>query len=110
MTTGTDSVGAVLAALADPTRRQLLDVLAGHGEASATTLASALPVTRQAVVQHLAVLREVGLVSGGRVGREVRYAVRPQPLDETVRWMRARAAEWDRSLQSLKRAAETASR
>ncbi|MCX4554055.1 metalloregulator ArsR/SmtB family transcription factor [Streptomyces sp. NBC_01387] len=101
-------VDSVLGALADPTRRQLLDLLAAQGEATATTLAERLPVSRQAVVKHLAVLDAAGLVSGGRVGREVRYAVRPAGLDTTARWMASLAAHWDRRLANIKRVAEAA--
>jgi len=100
-------VDSVLAALADPTRRQLLDQLADQGEATATTLAAALPVSRQAVVKHLAVLDAAGLVSGSRVGREMRYVVRPAALDATARWMATLAAEWDRQLARIKRVAES---
>ncbi|MFF3317039.1 ArsR/SmtB family transcription factor [Streptomyces sp. NPDC003035] len=105
-----DAVDSVLAALADPTRRQLLDLLAAQGEATATTLAERLPVSRQAVVKHLAVLDAAGLVSGGRVGREVRYAVRPAALDATARWMASLAADWDRRLARIKSVAEEAER
>ncbi|MET7464382.1 metalloregulator ArsR/SmtB family transcription factor [Nonomuraea sp. NPDC005501] len=101
-------VDSVLAALADPTRRHLLDLLAARGEATATTLAERLPVSRQAVVKHLAVLDAAGLVSGSRVGREMRYAVRPAALDATARWMAALAADWDRRLATIKRVAEAA--
>ncbi|MGH3544128.1 MAG: ArsR/SmtB family transcription factor [Mycobacterium sp.] len=103
-----ETVGSVLVALADPMRRQLLDLLAAQGEATATTLAERLPVSRQAVVKHLAVLDAAGLVSGSRVGREVRYAVRPAALDATARWMAALAADWDRRLANIKRVAEAA--
>ncbi|MFI6843083.1 metalloregulator ArsR/SmtB family transcription factor [Kitasatospora sp. NBC_00085] len=105
-----EPVDSVLAALADPTRRRLLDLLAGHGEASATTLADQLPVSRQAVVKHLAVLDAAGLVTGGRAGREVRYTVRPAALDATARWMAALATDWDRRLAAIKRVAEAAER
>ncbi|GAA3595453.1 metalloregulator ArsR/SmtB family transcription factor [Nonomuraea rosea] len=105
-----DAVDGVLVALADPTRRQLLDLLAAQGEATATTLAERLPVSRQAVVKHLAVLDAAGLVTGGRVGREVRYAVRPAALDATARWMAALASDWDRRLAAIKRIAEAAER
>ncbi|MFE9866816.1 ArsR/SmtB family transcription factor [Streptomyces sp. NPDC005506] len=101
-------VDSVLGALADPMRRQLLDLLAAQGEVSATTLAERVPVSRQAVVKHLAVLDAAGLVSGRRVGREVRYAVRPAALDATARWMAALAADWDRRLAHIKRVAEAA--
>ncbi|MFI6799508.1 ArsR/SmtB family transcription factor [Streptosporangium canum] len=103
-----EAADSVLVALADPTRRQLLDLLAAQGEATATTLAGRLPVSRQAVVKHLAVLDAAGLVSGSRVGREVRYAVRPAALDATAQWMAALAADWDRRLANIKRVAEEA--
>jgi DNA-binding transcriptional ArsR family regulator len=96
----------VFVALADPTRRQLLDVLAARGEASATTLAAALPISRQAVVKHLVVLGRAGLVRGARRGREVRYTVRPERLDATARWLAGLAAEWDARLAAIKRLAE----
>jgi DNA-binding transcriptional ArsR family regulator len=103
-----EAVDSVLAALADPTRRQLLDRLAAQGQATATTLAEAFPVSRQAIVKHLAVLDAAGLVSGSRVGREVRYAVRAAALDATARWMATLATEWDRRLANIKRIAEAA--
>ncbi|WP_331727863.1 metalloregulator ArsR/SmtB family transcription factor [Streptomyces sp. NBC_00158] len=105
-----EAVDTVLAALADPTRRRLLEVLAAQGAATATVLAQHLPVSRQAVVKHLAVLDAAGLVSGGRVGREVRYTVRPTALDATARWMASLAADWDRRLAHVKRIAEAAER
>ena len=105
-----DVVGPVLIALSDPTRRLLLDALADEGTASATTLAGRLPVSRQAVVKHLHVLEEAGLVSGGRAGREVLFQVRPEPLDQSARWLTEMAATWDRRLAALKRAAESPAR
>lgn len=102
-----DDVGAVLAALADPTRRDLLDALADAGHATATTLAGRLPVSRQAVVKHLQVLEAAGLVTGARAGREVRYRVERAPLDASASWLTALAATWGRRLQSIKEAAET---
>ncbi|MER5727206.1 metalloregulator ArsR/SmtB family transcription factor [Streptomyces sp. NPDC002138] len=107
---GDEGVDSVLVALADPTRRKLLDLLAARGEVTATTLAEGLPVSRQAVVKHLAVLDAAGLVRGNRVGREVRYAVRPAALDATARWMATLAADWDRRLAAVKRIAEAAER
>lgn len=66
-----------------------------------------MPVSRQAVVKHLAVLVAADLVAGDRVGREVHYVVRPQPLDATARWMAGLAADWDRKLAAIKRIAES---
>jgi len=100
------AVEGVFAALADSTRRRLLDLLAARGEATATMLASELPVSRQAVVKHLAVLDSAGLVRSHRAGREVRYAVTSQRLDATARWLTARALEWDRQLMTIKQLAE----
>ncbi|GAA4237946.1 metalloregulator ArsR/SmtB family transcription factor [Actinomadura meridiana] len=100
-------IGAVLVALADPTRRMLLDALGEEGQASATTLAARLPVSRQAVVKHLQILEEAGLVTGGRAGRQVLYTPCPAPLDASARWLTALATTWDRRLTALKRAAET---
>lgn len=98
----------VFAALADPTRWQVLDLLAARGSASATTLAAELPVSRVAVVKHLGVLDRAGLVVGERRGREVRFTVRPERLDETATWLAGLAAAWDARLDALKRLAETA--
>ena len=98
---------AVLAALADPTRRRVLDAIAARGEATATVIAGELPVSRQAVVKHLAVLDRAGLVTSHRHGREVNYAVHPQALDATARWIAGLAAEWDARLARLKHLAES---
>lgn len=106
--TGADVVDSVLTALADPTRRRLLDLLSAQGQATATTLAGGLPISRQAVVKHLTVLDAAGLVGSVKVGREVRYAVRPEALDATARWMAALASDWDRRLAKIKRIAEAA--
>lgn len=99
-------VEVVLAALADPTRRQLLDALVESGRASATALADRLPVSRQAVVKHLHVLTAAGLAEGVRAGREVLYVARPEPLDASARWLTDLSAAWDTRLSALKRAAE----
>jgi len=98
------------AAVADPTRRRLLGVLLVQGEATATTLARELPVTRQAVAKHLAVLDRVGLVEGRREGRELRYMVRPERLDAATRGLAQVASEWDDRLQAIERLAQSAER
>lgn len=103
---GADAVAEVFAALADPTRRRILDALAAHGEATATVLAAELPVSRQAIVKHLGVLDRAGLVAGHREGREARYRVIPERLGVTARWMDRVAATWDTRLSAIKRLAE----
>ncbi|HST58140.1 MAG TPA: metalloregulator ArsR/SmtB family transcription factor, partial [Longimicrobium sp.] len=97
--------GEVFAALADPTRWQVLSLLAARGDGTATTLASELPVSRPAVIKHLNVLDRAGLVVGRRSGREVRFSVRPERLDATARWLAAVAHEWDTRLAAIKRIA-----
>jgi DNA-binding transcriptional ArsR family regulator len=97
----------VLGALADPTRRQLLHLLSAHRPASATTLAGQVTVTRQAVVQHLAVLERSRLVDSHRAGREVLFTVRPEPLLATASWMTHLAETWDERLRLLKQRAES---
>ena len=90
-----DPASRVFAALADATRRQLLGLLGAEGERTATALADRMPVSRQAIVKHLAVLEEAGLVSGRRVGREVRYAVVVLVVGLAIYLMRAwRHREW----------------
>ena len=101
---------ALWAAVGDPTRRRLLDTLLARGEASATSLATELPVTRQAVAKHLAVLDRAGLVEAEKVGREVIYAVRTTELDEVSRAMAKVAAAWDQRLARIKGLAESRSR
>ncbi len=103
---GRDTVAEVLSALADPTRRRILDALAAHGEATATVLSTELPVSRQAIVKHLGVLDQAGLVAGHRAGREARYRVIPARLGVTARWMDRLAADWDTRLSAIKQLAE----
>ncbi|HWN36633.1 MAG TPA: metalloregulator ArsR/SmtB family transcription factor [Pseudonocardia sp.] len=99
----------VIDALADPMRRQILDELARRGEATATLLAGGLPVSRQAVVKHLAVLDRAGLVLGRRAGRERRYQVRAVALHDTARWLDQVAEQWDRRLRGVRRLTEDGS-
>ena len=76
----------IFAAVADPTRRRLLDLLS-VGEQAVNELAEVFRISRPAVSQHLRVLREVGAVAERRVGRERRYRLRPAPLREVAAWI-----------------------
>lgn len=100
------NVDDVFVALADPMRRRVLHTLSIRNGATATLLAETLPVTRQAIVKHLAVLENAGLVEARKHGREVRFVVRPERLESTAHWMRDVAAAWDRRLDTIKRLAE----
>lgn len=98
-----DATGRVFDALADANRRYVVQALAGRDTATATELASELPVTRQAVAKHLAALSDAGLVARRREGRETRYALTPGPLAEAMDWMASVGAEWDSRLAALGR-------
>ena len=95
-------------AIADPSRRRVLDLLVSHGEVSASRLARQVPFSRQAVSKHLVVLEQAGLVSRRKQGREVLYHVQASRLDQATRAMADLAAQWDRRLSTIKRLAETA--
>ena len=88
-------------ALADPTRRMLVERLLTKGPATATTLAT--PFTRQAILKHLQVLQAAGLLAHERTGREVRYRVTPQPLASAVGWILDTAGQWDHRIDRLRR-------
>jgi DNA-binding transcriptional ArsR family regulator len=106
----TAAADQVFVALADPTRRRLLELLGEQAAASATALAGQLPVFRQAVVKHLAVLQHSDLVTRRRDGREVVFTVHPERLVATASWMTSVAANWQERLQLLKQAAEAGDR
>ncbi len=95
-------------AIADPSRRRVLDLLVSHGDVSASWLAGQVPFTRQAVSKHLAVLEEAGLVSRRKHGREVLYQVEAGRLDQATQAMADLAARWDQRLGAIKRLAEAA--
>ena len=94
---------AVFIAVADPTRRLLLERLRPGGEASIETLAEGLPMTRQAVTKHLDVLRQAGLIRVRRQGRERLHELEPAPLEAIDDWLRPYAEAWDQRLAALKR-------
>ena len=101
-----DRAGAVFAALADPTRREVLALVGARGPLSATELAAGLPVSRQAVAKHLDALRSAGLVAAQREGRAVRFGLTAGPLDDAAAWMADVGRRWDRRLDALRRRAE----
>ncbi|MGS2642953.1 metalloregulator ArsR/SmtB family transcription factor [Streptosporangium sp. LJ11] len=92
----------VFTALADPSRRGILAALAAGGPATATDLAAQLPITRQAIAKHLALLAEAGLVvaePGER--RRVRYRVDSAPMKVAQQFLAVLARDWDGPLAAL---------
>ena len=97
-----EAADEAFAALADPTRRRVLRLVAERGPASATLLERELPVTRQAIVKHLAVLNRAGLVSAQRTGQEVRYSLVPGSLAEVSDWIAEIGSRWVQRLARLR--------
>lgn len=83
----------VFRALADPSRRAIFERLT-HGEAIVRDLTARFDISQPAVSQHLAVLRDAGLVEGRREGRLVHYRIRPQGLRPLVNWIARYQAFW----------------
>jgi DNA-binding transcriptional ArsR family regulator len=94
--------GPVFSALSDPTRRNVVEALAGRETATATELAAELPVTRQAVSKHLNALGSAGLVESERRGRETHYRLTPEALSDALSWMEQVGAQWERRLAALR--------
>ena len=90
------------AALADPSRRQILDLLRGS-ERSVGDLVARLHLSQPGVSKHLKVLREAGLVEVRPEGRRRWYALRAQPLAEVDRWLEPYRAYWAGRLDALER-------
>lgn len=97
-------------AIGDPTRRRMLDLLLAQGRGTATSLSTQLPVSRQAVTKHLAVLDRVGLVRSDPVGREKRYHVDEKQLARALAQLNSVGATWDARLHRIKSLAEAVQR
>src|SRR4029077_10975495 len=97
-------------AIADPTRRRILDLLLADGDGTATSLSGQLPVTRQAVAKHLDVLDRVVLVRSTSVGREKRYRVDDAQLARAVAQLSSVGSAWDARLQRIRKIAEAIER
>lgn len=93
-------------AIGDPTRRQMLDLLLVDSPGTATSLSEELPVTRQAVAKHLAVLDRVGLVHATQAGREKRYQIDEAQFARAVAQLNAVGNTWDARLRRIKQIAE----
>ena len=93
---------SLFAALADPMRRSLLVNLAEHSPKTATQLAQEYPITRQGILKHLTILEDAGLVAVHQAGREKRYTLTPEPLEELEQWIEGIGAKWDERLLRLK--------
>ena len=92
----------MFSALSDPTRLEVIRLLSREGAVTLGEIAAELPVTRQAVSKHLAVLEDAGLVTASGDTRRRRYRLTPRPLAEAMGWMVDVGAEWDERLDALR--------
>ncbi len=99
----------VFAALGDPTRLSLLIKLSDGGQRSIASLSADTKLTRQAVTKHLQVLENAGLVESVRVGRESRFAYRPEPVNDARSFLDSISAQWDEALDRLRTLVEKSS-
>jgi DNA-binding transcriptional ArsR family regulator len=104
--TVTHAAGAAFSALADPTRRAVLDLLRG-GSLPAGRIAQAFPVSRPAISKHLRLLRRAHLVRERREGRRRLYQLNPEPLRAVDSWLNQYRVFWQMSLTDLKAFVET---
>jgi DNA-binding transcriptional ArsR family regulator len=92
----------VFFALGDATRMAVLARLCAAGGLSATALSDGAAVSRQAIVKHLHVLEDAGLVTHQRQGREVLYVFDGRQIGEAVAFLEAMSAGWDRAIERLR--------
>jgi DNA-binding transcriptional ArsR family regulator len=96
-----DEADRAFAALADPTRRAILQLVVDEGPVTATAVSAQLPISRQGVAKHLGVLRDAGLVRAERAGRETRFEASLEPLDAVAAWVDEVGTAWDRRFARL---------
>ena len=96
-----DTQQRIFVALADPTRRALIERLSAEGDQTSTELAKELPITRQGVSKHLNILAEAKLVTVRQKGRDRYYTLQPQQLNEAITWVDRVRAQWERRLTAL---------
>jgi DNA-binding transcriptional ArsR family regulator len=96
-----DKKQLVFVALADPTRRYVIEKLSNGGTVTATELAEELPISRQGISKHLKILEEANLVTARQKGRERLYTLSPQPLSEATGWVAAVNQRWANRLRAL---------
>lgn len=95
-------MGDVYRAVADPTRRRLLRMLADADELALHEMTAQMPMGRTAVAKHLAVLKEAGLVVDRKAGRETRYRLNAAPLREIQDWVSSYERFWTERIDRLK--------
>jgi DNA-binding transcriptional ArsR family regulator len=88
-------------ALADPTRRKIMELLAGSGELSATDIAGQFPVSPPAISQHLKILREADLVLMEKRAQQRIYRINPEAMFEVEMWAQKLTQLWSQRFDAL---------
>jgi DNA-binding transcriptional ArsR family regulator len=96
----TDPLSLTFAALADPTRREILTRLA-QGEATVNELAEPFPMSLPAISRHLKVLERAGLIVRSREAQWRPSRLQAEPLDDAVAWMQSRKQTWEARMDRL---------
>lgn len=100
------NIDPVLAALSDPTRRRIVEMLSDGEPRSVNDIAGAFDMSRQAVAKHLNILRRAEVIRGEQQGREHLHALSPETLNTLVEWVNHYSQFWDDRLLTLKALAE----
>lgn len=108
MSNASDAIqsASVFAALGDRTRLELVSRLSDGKQHSIAQLADGLKLTRQGVTKHLHVLKQAGMVSCKRVGRESRFTIRPDPIANARDYLTRASAQWDEAIERLRASVE----
>ncbi len=101
-----DNSAPVFAALGDVTRLELVSRLSDGKQYSIVQLTDGLGLTRQGVTKHLQVLKQAGIVSCKRVGRESRFTIRPDPIVKARDYLARASAQWDEAIERLRASVE----
>ena len=101
-----NTVNTLLTALADPTRRQIVEILSDGQVLSLSEITGHFGISRQAVTKHLAILNDAGIVASQRRGRDRDNRLRPDGLDPLREWFSHYSAFWDDRLSALKQQVE----
>jgi DNA-binding transcriptional ArsR family regulator len=101
-----NSVHKLLVALADPTRRQIVEILSDGQIRSVSEITGHFGISRQAVTKHLAILNDAGIVANERHGRDLKNRLQAQALDPLREWFSHYSAFWDDRLEALKQQIE----
>lgn len=100
----------MFSALAEPTRRSILEMLASNGQLSATAISRKFRVSAPAISQHLKILREARLVRMEKHAQQRIYAINPEAMNELEEWARKIGAEWDKRFDALEKLAQAEER